>query len=104
MEAATHLRNRKFVQLLQNFNADIMKFLLPLFNIGSITIESDEVVAIIKKFSPLTSIKAWVNNILVYQDLTLPFPSTYAVEKIIYEGKFKNLQDTLLKLNTLNNV
>jgi len=109
IEGQTHLKNRKCVEVLQNFHADgtedaeIMKLLLPLFNIRSFTFERDEV-DVIKKFRSKPCVKAWVNNILVYQDLTLPFPSTYAMEKIIFEGKFKNLEDTLLKLNSLNNV
>jgi len=45
-----------------------------------------------------------LNNLLVYKDLTLPFPSTYAMEEIIHKGKFLNLNQALLKRNMLNNV
>jgi len=109
-EGRTHLQNRKCVGLLQNLQnvgteeADVIKFILPLFNIGTFTFDREEVINLIKKFRKVPCVTAWVNNLIVYQNLTLRFPSTYAVEKIIHEGHFESLQDTLLKLNTLNNV
>jgi len=106
-EGKTYHLNIRFLKLLENFHAegkeeaDIMKLLLPLFNFGKINFEINDLKNILKKFSAMECVKGWINNILVLKHLTVPFPSTYILEKIIYKGKFKNIKDALLKLKHL---